>query len=89
MVEKQSKEMLNLINERKLEFIQRSGDHNHNHDDDHPGSPSGRLDIFPYPQHAPLPAPPSIDKMDIYTDPAEFEYIDQIAISVCNYMFLI
>ena len=75
--------MLNLINERKQDFVKRSGDHNHNnHSEDHPGSPGRILDIFPYPQHAPPPSPPTIDKIDIYTDPGEFAAIDQIAISV-------
>ena len=67
--------MLHLINERKREFIQRGGD-----DDEVIGH--GDVEMFPYPQQAPPPSPPTIDKSDIYGDPVEFADIDQIAISV-------
>ena len=72
LVEKQSKEMLHLINERKREFIQRGGDE----------VGTGEVEMFPYPQQAPPPMPPTIEKSDIYGDPVEFADIDQIAISV-------
>jgi len=72
-VEKQSKEMINLINERKREFIQRV-----ENEEDIPGS----NDTEVYPQQPPPPGPPSVDKIDIYSDPLEFADIDQIAISV-------
>ena len=82
LVEKQSKEMINLINERKREFIQRVGDEN---EEDIPGT--GDAEAFPYPQQAPPPGPPTIDKIDIYTDPLQFADIDQIAISVRGLIF--
>ncbi len=80
LVEKQSKEMINLINERKREFIQRVGDEE---EEDLPGT--GEVETFPYPQQAPPPGPPTVDKIDIYTDPHEFAAIDQIAISVSKH----
>lgn len=38
----------------------------------------------PYPSRAPPPAPPALAKFQIYSDPAEFSHVDQIAISVAQ-----
>ncbi|XP_035704265.1 hillarin isoform X2 [Folsomia candida] len=78
LVEKQSKEMLHLINERKREWFARGGG-----SDDEEGL-SSELESFPYPQNPPPPSPPATRKTHIYTDPVEFTDIDQIAISVAQ-----
>lgn len=39
-------------------------------------------DVVPYPSQAPPPAPPSLSKMEIYSDPSVFSDIDQVAINV-------
>lgn len=68
--------MLHLINERKREFIQRVGRTEE--------ILTNEIEVFPYPQQAPPPSPPSTEKMDIYSDPVEFSEVDQIAISVAQ-----
>ena len=39
-------------------------------------------DVIPYPNQPPPPAPPTLSKMDIYSDPSVFSDIDQVAINV-------
>ncbi|CAH2235340.1 jg5909 [Pararge aegeria aegeria] len=72
LVEKQSHEMMELITERRSEYMAAS---------------SLYLDgeeAPPYPARAPPPQPPLVSKFHIYTDPAEFADVDKIAISVAQ-----
>ena len=73
LVEKQSKEMMNLINEKRSEFMRAESLYI---DDDY------QTDLMPYPSQPPAPQPPGMAKTDIYHDPLVFADIDQIAISV-------
>ena len=69
MVEKQSREMMALINEKRRAFL----------------SEAGELDEWesePYPDQPPPPAPPAISKTEIYSDPIVFAEIDERAIHV-------
>ncbi|KAF7279930.1 hypothetical protein GWI33_006600 [Rhynchophorus ferrugineus] len=77
LVEKQSHEMLELINEKRSEYMQAESlylDHNDGYNEE----------AQPYPVHAPPPAPPALSKFQVYNDPAEFSNVDQIAISVAQ-----
>ena len=74
LVEKQSKEMMNLINEKRSEFMRAESLFI---DDDYQTE-----ELFPYPSNPPAPQPPGVAKTDIYHDPMVFADIDQIAISV-------
>ncbi|XP_066158165.1 hillarin [Euwallacea fornicatus] len=77
LVEKQSYEMLELINEKRSEFMQAESlylDHNDGYTEE----------AQPYPVHAPPPAPPALSKFQVYNDPVEFSNVDQIAISVAQ-----
>ncbi|XP_022911836.1 hillarin [Onthophagus taurus] len=79
LVEKQSHEMLELINEKRSEYMMAEslyvdGNEDVGYTDDLP----------PYPSHAPVPAPPALSKFQIYSDPIEFANVDQIAISVAQ-----
>ncbi|XP_060520094.1 hillarin [Cylas formicarius] len=77
LVEKQSHEMLELINEKRSEYMQAESLYLDHHD--------GYTDeAQPYPIHAPPPAPPTLSKYQIYSHPNEFAHIDQIAISVAQ-----
>ncbi|CAG9863840.1 unnamed protein product [Phyllotreta striolata] len=73
LVEKQSTEMLELINEKRSEYMQ---------------AESLYLDqseeAQPYPSLAPAPSPPALSKFQVYNDPVEFTNVDQIAISVAQ-----
>ncbi|CAH1640438.1 unnamed protein product [Spodoptera littoralis] len=72
LVEKQSHEMMELIQERRSEYMAAS---------------SLFVDgeeAPPYPARAPPPQPPLVSKFHIYTDPAEFADVDKIAISVAQ-----
>jgi hypothetical protein len=74
LVEKQSKEMMNLINEKRSEFMRAESLYI---DDDYQTE-----ELFPYPSNPPAPQPPGVAKTDIYHNPLVFADIDQIAISV-------
>ncbi|KAJ8973915.1 hypothetical protein NQ317_000460, partial [Molorchus minor] len=77
LVEKQSHEMLELINEKRSEYMQAESlylDHNDGYVEE----------LQPYPSHAPAPAPPALSKFQVYNDPREFANVDQIAISVAQ-----
>lgn len=74
-MEKQSKEMMNLINVKRAEFMQAES----LYIDDEYGETE---ELFPYPTNPPAPTPPGVAKTDIYHDPMVFADIDQIAISV-------
>ncbi|XP_018566054.1 hillarin [Anoplophora glabripennis] len=77
LVEKQSHEMLELINEKRSEYMQAESlylDHNDGYVEE----------LQPYPSHAPAPAPPALSKFQVYNDPVEFTNVDQIAISVAQ-----
>lgn len=76
LVEKQSREMLDLINEKRSEYMMAESLYL----DDGDGYTEDVL--LPYPSQAPIPAPPALSKFEVYNDPVEFADIDQIAISV-------
>lgn len=76
LVEKQSKEMMNLINEKRSEFMLAESLYI---DDEYQTS-----ELMPYPSQPPAPQPPGVAKTDIYHDPLIFADIDQIAISVAQ-----
>ncbi|KAF2897379.1 hypothetical protein ILUMI_08793 [Ignelater luminosus] len=79
LVEKQSHEMLELINEKRSEYMMAESLYVDG------GEDGGYVeDLPPYPSHAPVPAPPALSKFQIYSDPAEFAHVDQIAISVAQ-----
>lgn len=78
LVEKQSREMLELINEKRSEYMMAESlylDEGDGYTED---------GLLPYPSQAPTPAPPLLSKFQIYNDPVEFAHIDQIAISVSS-----
>lgn len=77
LVEKQSHEMLELINEKRSEYMQAESlylDQNDGYADE----------LQPYPSLAPAPGPPALSKFQVYNDPLEFANVDQIAISVAQ-----
>ncbi|KAI5721692.1 hypothetical protein M8J77_024257 [Diaphorina citri] len=74
LVEKQSSEMLDLINEKRSEYLMTEAPHLYVEDEL----------LLPYPSHAPPPAPPTLSKYQLYGDPAEFAHVDEIAISVAQ-----
>lgn len=74
-MEKQSREMLELINEKRSEYMMAESLYL----DEGEGFTDS---LLPYPSQAPSPAPPLLTKFQIYNDPIEFSHIDQIAISV-------
>lgn len=58
LVEKQSHEMLELINEKRSEYMQAESlylDHNDGYTEE----------VQPYPSHAPQPAPPALSKFQV------------------------
>lgn len=76
LVEKQSREMLELINEKRSEYMMAESlylDEGDGYTEDV---------LLPYPSQAPIPAPPALSKFEVYNDPVEFADVDQIAISV-------
>ncbi|XP_013137303.1 PREDICTED: kyphoscoliosis peptidase [Papilio polytes] len=72
LVEKQSHEMMELIQERRSEYMAASSLY------------VDGEEAPPYPARAPAPQPPLVSKFHIYTDPAEFADVDKIAISVAQ-----
>ncbi|CAL1300650.1 unnamed protein product [Larinioides sclopetarius] len=76
LVEKHSKEMLSLINEKRTEFVRSQ---NLNDREEYLSE-----DLVPYPTHPPPPSPPLISKIEIYSDPSVFAELDQIAINVAQ-----
>lgn len=76
LVEKQSREMLELINEKRSEYMMAESLYLDE------GDGYGEDTLLPYPSQAPIPTPPLLSKFQIYNDPDEFAHIDQIAISV-------
>ncbi|XP_074593550.1 peptidase hillarin isoform X2 [Brevipalpus obovatus] len=77
LVDKQSKEMLGLINEKLVEYQQ-------NHDAvDTRLINEENLSIV-YPSQPPPPSPPHISKAEIYADPKVFYHIDEVAINVAR-----
>lgn len=77
LVEKQSHEMLELINEKRSEFMRAESIYLENNN-----TQTDSMQI--YPSVAPPPAPPALSKYQVYNDPAEFSVVDQIAISVAQ-----
>lgn len=71
-MEKQSHEMMELIQERRSEYMAASSLY------------VDGEEAPPYPARAPAPQPPLVSKFHIYTDPAEFADVDKIAISVSS-----
>lgn len=85
LVEKQSSEMLELINEKRSEYMM--AESLYLDDSAIPDETAEALDdnVQPYPGKAPLPPSPhgvAQAKFQLYSDPLEFAHIDQIAISV-------
>lgn len=75
-MEKQSYEMLELINEKRSEYMMAESLY----------VDSGAAEeAQPYPSLAPQPAPPALAKFQLYQDPQEFAHVDQIAISVSSF----
>ncbi|XP_012284917.1 hillarin [Orussus abietinus] len=79
LVEKQSSEMLELINEARSEYMLQESLYLDEGDGYAQEAPPP-----PYPSRAPPPQPPTLAKYHIYTDPLEFADMDQIAISVAQ-----
>lgn len=77
LVEKQSSEMLELINEARSEYMLQESLYLDEGDGYIQEAPPP-----PYPSRAPPPQPPTLAKYHIYNDPLEFADMDQIAISV-------
>ncbi|XP_073990879.1 peptidase hillarin isoform X1 [Rhodnius prolixus] len=75
LVEKQSREMLELINEKRSQYMMAESIYL---------EPGAQEELAPYPSRAPSPAPPSLAKYHIYSHPNEFAQIDEIAISVAQ-----
>ncbi|XP_014284200.1 hillarin [Halyomorpha halys] len=75
LVEKQSREMLELINEKRSQYMMAESIYL---------EPPGQEEITPYPSEAPSPAPPLLAKYHIYSHPDEFAHVDEIAISVAQ-----
>ena len=84
LVEKQSHEMLELINEKRSEYMMAESLYVD-------GMEEGGFtdDLPPYPSLAPIPSPPALSKFQIYSDPIEFANVDQIAISVSGLFFYV
>ncbi|XP_067137099.1 hillarin-like [Centruroides vittatus] len=74
LVEKHSREMMNLINEKRQEFTVNQNDRDGYYAEE----------LVPYPTHPPPPGPPQMYKIDIYSDPSIFSDLDQIAINVAK-----
>ncbi|XP_034190102.2 peptidase hillarin isoform X1 [Osmia lignaria lignaria] len=79
LVEKQSSEMLELINEARSEYMRQESLYLDEGDGYTQEAPP-----MPYPSRAPPPQPPALAKYHIYNDPLEFADMDQIAISVAQ-----
>ncbi|KOX78045.1 Kyphoscoliosis peptidase [Melipona quadrifasciata] len=79
LVEKQSSEMLELINEARSEYMRQESLYLDEGDGYAQEAPP-----LPYPSRAPPPQPPALAKYHIYNDPLEFADMDQIAISVAQ-----
>ncbi|XP_066586811.1 hillarin isoform X2 [Prorops nasuta] len=79
LVEKQSSEMLELINEARSEYMLQESLYLDEGDGYAQEAPPP-----PYPSRAPPPQPPALAKYHIYNDPLEFADMDQIAISVAQ-----
>ena len=87
LVEKQSSEMLELINGARSEYMRQESLYL-----DEGIEYAQELPLQPYPSQPPPPHPPTLAKYHLYNDPIEFADIDQIAISVDfflenNYLF--
>ncbi|XP_037086909.1 hillarin-like [Pollicipes pollicipes] len=75
LVDKQSKEMMSLINERKIEHMMTQlGDER---EEDVP-------ELHEYPAQPPPPSPATVGKIEIYDDPEVFSEVDQLAIQVAQ-----
>ncbi|XP_076331137.1 hillarin-like [Tachypleus tridentatus] len=77
LIDKHSKEMMNLINQKRNELEKKKCTY------------SDRQcyvteELIPYPTHSPPPSPPKLSKRDIYNDPAVFAELDQVAINVAQ-----
>ncbi|XP_043473178.1 hillarin [Leptopilina heterotoma] len=79
LVEKQSSEMLELINGARSEYMRQESLYL-----DEGIEYAQELPPQPYPSQAPPPHPPALAKYHLYNDPIEFADIDQIAISVAQ-----
>ncbi len=79
MVEKHSKEMMNLIQERRAEHGLGNGN-----DSVEESEEGGPILLPSYPSQPPPPGPPPYSKQQIYGDPEVFAEVDQRAINVAQ-----
>ncbi|XP_076353635.1 hillarin-like [Tachypleus tridentatus] len=77
LVDKQSKEMINLINQKRVEFERRNN--HYSKKERHVTE-----EMTSYPTRPPPPTPPKLSKFEIYSDPAVFAELDQVAINVAE-----
>ncbi|XP_067124592.1 hillarin-like [Centruroides vittatus] len=75
LVDKHSIEMLNLINNKRLELTATESPENNGHQN---------TELAPYPLFPPPPIPTVVSKVEIYSDPSVFAELDQIAINVAQ-----
>ncbi|KAL1110495.1 hypothetical protein AAG570_008023, partial [Ranatra chinensis] len=75
LVEKQSREMLELINEKRSQYMMAESIYL---------EPTGTDEVAPYPSQPPSPSPPALAKYQIYSHPNEFVHVDEIAITVAQ-----
>ena len=73
-MDKQSKEMMSLINERKIEHMMTHLGEEHVED--------VPPELHEYPTQPPPPSPATVGKIEIYDDPEVFSEVDQLAIQV-------
>ena len=92
LVDKQSKEMINLITEKLFEYqkqtnddYQTAGDTNGFNLKQKSGSKSNlNLISSAYPAQPPQPSAAVVSKAELYADPSVFDHIDQVAINVAK-----
>lgn len=91
LVDKQSKEMINLITEKLFEYQKQTGDEyqtngtNGLSSKEKSGSKSNlHLISTVYPSQPPQPSAAILGKSELYTDPSVFDHIDQVAINVAR-----
>ncbi|XP_013784133.1 hillarin-like [Limulus polyphemus] len=77
LVDKHSKEMINLINQKRVELERRESLYSDRES-------NVTEELVPYPTHTPPPSPPQLSKSDIYNDPVVFAELDQVAINVAQ-----
>ncbi|XP_013790594.1 hillarin-like [Limulus polyphemus] len=77
LIDKHSKEMMNLINQKRNELKKKESIYSDT-------QCYVTEELIPYPTHSPPPSPPKLSKRDIYSDPEVFAELDQVAIHVAQ-----